>query len=206
MDPEVISNNPYLFEHTFTLPIALSGLNVRFKLQATNERGSTMSVDFISALVAGLPDKPTLGPQDVPTITEEDRIGLTLPKIENNGGAVIVSYHLMMDDGKNGEFRTVTGDDSVISLLRSFTITEGILKGHTFRFKYRVRNQIGWTDWSPVTYILAASVPIKPPAAKIITSSDSQLVLEVFEPTDNGGSIVTKYSLYMDSGSGFTAI
>jgi len=206
MDPEVISNNPYLFEHTFTLPVALSGLNVRFKLQATNERGSTMSVDFISALVAGLRNKPTLGPQDVPTITEEDRIGLTLPKIENNGGAVIVSYHLMMDDGKNGEFRTVTGDDSVISLLRSFTITEGILKGHTFRFKYRVRNQIGWTDWSPVTYILAASVPIKPPAAKIITSSDSQLVLEVFEPTDNGGSIVTKYSLYMDSGSGFTAL
>ncbi len=28
----------------------------------------------------------------------------------------------------------------------------------------------------------------------------------MFEPTDNGGSIVIKYSLYMDSGSGFTAI
>ena len=91
-------------------------------------------------------------------------------------------------------------------MLRSFTITEGIIKGHTYRFMYRVKNQIGWTDWSTVTYILAASVPDKPPAAKIITSSDSSLYLRVFEPTDNGGSIVTKYSLYMDSGSGFTAI
>lgn len=71
----------------------------------------------------------------------------------------------MMDDGKNGEFRTVTGDDYVISLLRSFTITDGIIKGHTFRFMYRVKNQIGWTDWSTVTYILAASVPDKPAAA-----------------------------------------
>jgi len=44
-----------------------------------------------------------------------------------------------MDDGKNGEFFTVTGDP-VISLVRAFTITDKILKGHTFRFKYRARN------------------------------------------------------------------
>lgn len=62
MEPEAIANNPYLFEHVFTLPVLLSGLNVRFKLQATNERGSTMSGDFISALIAGLPVSPTLGP------------------------------------------------------------------------------------------------------------------------------------------------
>lgn len=78
-----------------------------------------------------------------------------------------------MDDGQNGYFNTITGDDSVISLLRSFTITDGIKKGLTFRFRYRVKNLIGWTLWSQVTYILAASVPQKPPAAKVISSSDT---------------------------------
>lgn len=62
MEPLAIANNPYLFEHVFTLPVELTGLNVRFKLLATNERGSTISGDFISALIAGLPDKPTMGP------------------------------------------------------------------------------------------------------------------------------------------------
>jgi hypothetical protein len=103
-------------------------------------------------------------------------VGVSLPKIEDNGGSVIVSYHLMMDDGLNGEFFTVMGLD-VNSLLRSFTLTDGIYKGRTYRFKYRVRNDIGWTEFSPVTYILAASVPIKPPAAKVLTTSDSSILL-----------------------------
>jgi hypothetical protein len=44
-------------------------------------------------------------------------VGVSLPKIEDNGGSVIVSYHLMMDDGINGEFFTIMGLD-VNSLLR----------------------------------------------------------------------------------------
>jgi len=205
MEPEVIGNNPYLFEHVFVLPAQLTGLNVRFKLQASNVRGDTISTDFLSVLVAGLPAYPAVGPQDVPSITEKDRIGLTLPKVEDNGGSVIVSYHLMMDDGKNGDFKTVIGLD-FNSLLRSFTITDSILKGHTFRFKYRVKNNIGWTEFSPVTYILAASVPIKPPAAKVVSTADTQIVLQIFEPVDNGGSVVTKYDVYLDSGSGYGVV
>jgi hypothetical protein len=82
----------------------------------------------------------------------------------------------MMDDGVNGEFQTVIGL-TVNSLLRSFTISEGIIKGRTYRFMYRVRNDIGWTEYSPVTYILAASVPTKPPVAKVLTTSDTEISL-----------------------------
>lgn len=55
LDPALIGNNPYIFEHTFVLPSTLSGLNVRFRLEATNERGSTLSGDFLSVVVAGVP-------------------------------------------------------------------------------------------------------------------------------------------------------
>jgi hypothetical protein len=83
-----------------------------------------------------------------------------------------------------------------------FTLTN-ITKGATYRFRYRVKNSIGWTDFSPVTYILAASVPSKPATPRIVSTSDTQITVQMYEPADNGGSIVTKFELYMDGGSGF---
>jgi hypothetical protein len=62
LEPEVIGNNPYLFDHVFILPASLTGLNVRFKLQASNFRGDTISTDFLSVLIAGLPGWPAIGP------------------------------------------------------------------------------------------------------------------------------------------------
>jgi hypothetical protein len=62
MEPGVIGNNPYLFDHVFVLPNELTGKNVRFKLQATNLRGDTISSDFLSVLIAGLPGYPSVGP------------------------------------------------------------------------------------------------------------------------------------------------
>ncbi len=78
-----------------------------------------------------------------------------------------------MDNGQNGDFISVAGDINNISLVRSFTITQGIVKGYTYRFRYRVQNIIGWTVFSPVTYILAASVPQKPPQPVVVSSSDT---------------------------------
>lgn len=202
MNPEVIANNPFLFEYTFTLPGALTSKNVRFKLRATNERGATLSVDFLSAVIAGLPITPALGPEDITSITNANTIGVILPMITDNGGSVIISYNLQMDDGKNGDFFSVAGDDYNIGLLRVFTLTN-ITKGGTYRFRYRVKNSIGWTKYSPVTYILAASVPSKPLTPKIVSTSDANIVVQMYEPRDNGGSIVTKFELYMDGGSGF---
>jgi len=69
MDAATIGNNPYLFQHTFTGLAGLAGETVRFKLQATNDRGSTTSDSYLSALIAGPPSTPTQGPQDVPSIT-----------------------------------------------------------------------------------------------------------------------------------------
>lgn len=62
MDSVLIANNPYLFEYTFTLPSALTGKMLRFKLEATNEMGSTMSSDYLSVILAGIPPAPTTGP------------------------------------------------------------------------------------------------------------------------------------------------
>lgn len=94
MDAGVIGNNPYLFEHTFTLPNTLTGLQVRYKLEATNERAATLSNDFLTATLAGIAPAPTTGPVDTTTVTNDKQIGVTVTAVTDNGGSTIISYNL----------------------------------------------------------------------------------------------------------------
>jgi hypothetical protein len=43
--------------------------------------------------------------------------------------------------------------------MNSIIITSGITSGVTYRLKYRDHNALGWSDFSPVAQILAATVP-----------------------------------------------
>jgi len=74
---------------------------------------------------------------------------------------VIISYELQMDDGMSGDFISIVGFD-VNSLLTTYTIVNGIVKGRGHRFRYRARNIIGWGDFSDESSILAATTPTPP--------------------------------------------
>lgn len=63
-----------------------------------------------------------------------------------------MSYSLEIDDGKGGDFKPVVGFTNVY-LLNDFAITDNIEKGTIYRLRYRVRNAIGWSDYSPIAYI-----------------------------------------------------
>ena len=69
---------------------------------------------------------------------------------------------------------SVAGLDSD-SLELAFTFSESVVKGHTYRFRYRVKNAIGWSDFSDTTYILSASVPAKPPAPSYSSSTATSI-------------------------------
>jgi len=55
LDAASIANKPYLFEHTFSLTSAETGKLLRFKLTVSNERGSTTSEEYLTALIADVP-------------------------------------------------------------------------------------------------------------------------------------------------------
>ena len=55
-----------------------------------------------------------------------------------------------MDDGQGGDFTVIS---SANSLLREYTITSTISKGYVYRFRYRVRNSIGFSAYSSIGYI-----------------------------------------------------
>lgn len=41
-------------------------------------------------------------------------------------------------------------------MLTTVSVTQGIRKGETYRFRYRALNKYGWGPYSDVSYILAA--------------------------------------------------
>lgn len=67
-----------------------------------------------------------------------------------------------MDDGAGGGFVAVVGQDEDKTTLATSYTAVGLVKGQTYRFKCRVLNGIGWSDWSAETYIVAAVAPAAP--------------------------------------------
>lgn len=90
-DSPLIANQPYLFEFQFDLT-AQSGLIVKFKLEATNAIGSTLSDNYLAAIVAGLPGTPTSRPLKLSASTNSTNIGVQMPTVTNDGGSPIQWY------------------------------------------------------------------------------------------------------------------
>lgn len=71
------------------------------------------------------------------------------------GGDTILSYNLQMDDGA-GSFYDIHGFETDVLDLKALVNAQ---QGITYGFKYRAKNLYGWSQFSPVTYILAAGIP-----------------------------------------------
>ena len=96
----------------------------------------------------------------------------------------------------------VVGDsNSTPYLLSTLTVTD-VVKGKIYRFRYRAQNCHGWGPLSPILYSLAASSPAAPPAATVVSISASAVTLQLYPTHDNGGTIVTEYTLYRNQGDG----
>ena len=71
-----------------------------------------------------------------------------------------------------------------------------------FRARYRVRNAVGWSAYSPVTLTRAArrpAAPILPPVFTAATSTTMSVALTFSE--DNGGAPITRHELWIDDGA-----
>lgn len=75
---------------------------------------------------------------------------------------MLTNFEIVMDDGFGGGFQTVAGGSlgthlTTFAVLSTNASDGGIVvqinRGFTYRFKYRAQNVIGWSDYSPITYI-----------------------------------------------------
>lgn len=102
LEPASVQNRPYLFEHTFTFDAALTGTLLRFKLQATNEIGATISEDYLQILLAGVPPKPQSSATKVSSGFAD--IVVEMPLVTADGGTTLDAYSLEVDDGIQGPY------------------------------------------------------------------------------------------------------
>lgn len=107
-----------------------------------------------------------------------------------------------MDDGTGGDFEPLVGHMTPYLLL-TFEVRSGILQGQIYRLRYRVKNAIGWSEYSPIAYALAASAPKAPLEPTFKSSTTSSATVGISRSEDNGGSPITEYRLYRDEGNNF---
>lgn len=72
-----------------------------------------------------------------------------------------------------------------------------VMRGQTYRLRYRALNGVGWGPYSDLGTALAAQAPTRP-AAPTLTAppSGTALTLGFLESQDDGGSRITSYTLW----------
>lgn len=112
--------------------------------------------------------------------------------MQDNGGSVILDFDLQIDDGFQGEFFSIYQ-----GIERSQRITQGIIMGREYRVKFRVRNVKGFSEFSDEVFVLIADVPSKPShPIRLVSASESQIVVNFEGCTDSNGSPIENYQLY----------
>ena len=86
------------------------------------------------------------------------------------------------------------------SMETSFIVADNILKGKIYRFRFRSLNINGWSDYSPVSYIRAATLPERPPAPTFGTATNNLITINLFQSSNAGGSEILYYELYRNKG------
>lgn len=157
------------------------------------------AVNFI--VLASTPKKPTDIPISDRMITSDDLLKVSFGS-PDNGGSPIISYELVMDDGKSGSFISLVGFKQN-SLLQEFSVSNPdlIVKGRRHRFMYRAKNIVGWGPYSDEAFVLAARVPSPAEAPYFLTFQADSLSIVVPRSLDNGGAAITSYELWVDEGT-----
>ena len=199
VDPTNVNNQPSLRQYTIS-GLSPTGATFRFKITAKNAAGSAGSIPA-SIVLAAVPNTPITGPTSDATVTSETIIKAVITPLlsAQSGGSIILSYSLEMDDGKGGSF-TIIGCGTTYCLNTAYTITSGISSGVIYRFRYRALNIAGWSSYSPITNIKAATKPTRPPAPIFVTANSTSITLNILPSTDVGGSPILYYELWVNGG------
>jgi hypothetical protein len=110
---------------------------------------------------------------------------LDLDEVTQDGGATIDYLSVEMDSGY-GFFEVATPFTSPVVITHA-----DIVSGKSLEFKYRAHNVHGWSDYSPSSTIVAATVPEVPTGVSTVTVQfDPKVHIEWQAPINTGGNSV----------------
>ena len=191
---------------TLTKVVDLSSVTpgswIRFRLTAYNEEGQKTS-KTVQYVLAETPLKPLAAPSEVSDETSDTQIVVQGNEIVSpeNGGSSITGYEFQVDDGNLGDYTTVQGGEEDRTLALKATITHGIIKGKTFRVRYRGINSVGEGVFSDPVEVIASTSPGRPEVPIVTATSNTAIDLTFTPVTDNGGQDLIGYELYFSNSS-----
>ena len=153
-------------------------------------------------VLANPPAKPTPAPAADPAGTTTSTIEVILVN-ENpdTGGSPITLYELQMDDGESGDFETILTSPHATSAV----VDTGLVRGRYYRFRYRVRNVVGFSEYSDVSYIQAVERPVRPQPPQFVSATDESITIHIVESTDPRGVDIESYEIWVDEGDDLTS-
>lgn len=203
VDPLTLQTGASLREHLITGLTAASA-TYKIKIRAHNHAGDVDSPPTVVVLAA-VPDTPAGAPSSAAAITDGTRIGVVYEPLaaSENGGSDVLSYELQMDDGGGGPYAPLVGSEAQgDSLATQYTYGAGVVEGGLYRFRYRARNVNGWSGFSPVAYIRAASRPGRPDAPVRDSVDAVGFTVTLRRTPDDGGGAILRYELWRNQGTG----
>jgi len=72
---------------------------------------------------------------------------------------------------------------------------DGLTRSKIYGFRYRAKNALGWSLYSPIAYIPLAIEPGKAERPVFISSNQTNLILQLNLNVENRGAEITKYEL-----------
>jgi hypothetical protein len=161
IDAAEINNKPLYTSHTTTAP-TVEGSTYIFQLRAYNING--VAISQTSAFVlASIPAAPTAAPDSDLAQSSFEQLKISYSEVSDDGGSPILSYSLEIDDGLGGQFKSLYGE--TVDTMSLSTLYKNVTRGLSYRARFRARNVIGWSDYSPIGFLLAATVPEAPDQA-----------------------------------------
>ena len=177
------------FEYTYRL----------YSLNAIYESSNFAPLTVKIGLPPGQPGKPVLTVADFTAGSIE--FTWTVP--ESLGGWPIDSYEIWVDDGA-GTWPTdhILLDATLLTVSADGTITyllEDLTGGETYGIKVVARNAIGSSVESDTQYLPCADLPDAPDSAPTLeAATETSITVAWNAPSNDGGSAVTGYRLYMN--------
>lgn len=188
---------------TFTDTVG-STADRQYKVQTTSTKGVgafSVRTTFILASTPTITSAPVKVSASKNTIT----VSWTLT---SNGGSPVLGYMLYQTNVTTGGTFLIY-DGSSIPTVTSYTIT-GLTPGNLYQYSVKGINRIGVGALSPASVsILASDVPGKPNAPYYLASTSTTITLGWIDTGVNGGSLISQYNIYSDTGvltSAFTMI
>ena len=193
----MVRNNPGLHSLEITSPFSDQssvGLEFRIKVNCYNVEGSTYS-DTASIILAEIADAPTNPVRKVQSLSSTTSLAVEFDELapEQLNGLPVLSYSLEIDYDLTGDFEPLIGS-SENQLGLTYTVS-GLTKSSTYGFRYRSRNLYGWSEYSPISYLLVATEPGRAARPTFISADNENILVDLNLNTQNRGSDITRHEL-----------